>query len=144
MKTRGSVCGSKMDSILLRGVGFNKCYEPAIYGVRGKPHLTKGIENLSEIQNKELSSGNRLIEEVLDQLDVWLIRRLAGIDYQHATSKPPNLHEKAIRRCTKIGDIILDFNGGVGQHNGRMRAIKTSGLHVRIRINILRFNSKKI
>ena len=96
------------------GVGFNKCYEPAIYGVRGKPHLTKGIENLSEIQNKELSSGNRLIEEVLDQLDIWLIRRLAGTQYEHATSKPPNLHEKAIRRCTKVGDIILDSTAGSG------------------------------
>ena len=96
------------------GVGFNKCYEPAVYGVRGKPHLTHGIENLSEIQNKELGSGNRLIEEVLDQLDIWLIRRLAGTQYEHATSKPPNLHEKSIRRCTKVGDIILDSTAGSG------------------------------
>ena len=96
------------------GISFNKCYEPAVYGIRGKPFLAKGIENLCEIQNKEFSSGNRLIEEVLDQLDIWLVKRLAGIDYQHATSKPPDLHEKAIRRCTKVNDIILDSTAGSG------------------------------
>lgn len=96
------------------GVAFNKCYEPVVYGTKGRPSLTKGIENLNEIQNKEFSTGNRLIEEVLDQLDVWLVKRLAGIDYQHATSKPPDLHEKAIRRCTKVGDIILDSTAGSG------------------------------
>jgi DNA modification methylase len=96
------------------GVAFSKCFEPAVYGVKGQPALTKGIDNLCEIQNKEFSSGNRLIEEVLDQLDIWLIKRLAGTDYQHATSKPPNLHEKAIRRCTRPNDIILDSTAGSG------------------------------
>ena len=96
------------------GVAFNKCYEPTVYGVRGLPYLTKGIENLNEIQNKELGTGNRLIEEVLDQLDVWLVKRLAGSDYEHCTSKPPNLHEKAIRRCTRVGEIILDSTAGSG------------------------------
>lgn len=96
------------------GVAFSKCFEPAVYGLRGKPYLAKGVDNLCEIQNKEFSSGNRLIEEVLDQLDVWLVKRLAGNEYEHATSKPPNLHEKAIRRCTKVGDIILDSTAGSG------------------------------
>lgn len=96
------------------GVAFNKCFESCIYGVRGKPYLAKGIENLNEIMNKEFSTGNRLIDDILDFLNIWLVKRLAGNDYQHATAKPPTLHEKAIRRCTRPGDILLDSFGGSG------------------------------
>jgi DNA modification methylase len=96
------------------GVAFNKCYEPCVYGVRGKPHLTKGIDNLNEVFNKELTTGNRLIDDILDLLNIWLVKRIAGQDYQHATAKPPTLHEKAIRRCTRPGDLILDSFGGSG------------------------------
>jgi DNA modification methylase len=64
--------------------------------------------------NKEMSTGNSLLEETLDHLDIWSIKRLSSKDYEHATSKPPRLHEKAIRRCTKPGDIILDSFGGSG------------------------------
>jgi len=96
------------------GVAFNKCYEPCIYGTRGKPYLTKEIKNLNEIANKELGTGNRLIDDILDMLDIWLVKRLAGSDYQHATAKPPTLHEKAMRRCTKPGNIIIDSFAGSG------------------------------
>ena len=94
------------------GVAFNKCYEPCTYGIRGKPYITKSIQNLNEVLNKEITTGNALIEETLDHLDLWLVKRLPGQKYEHATSKPPKLHEKAIRRCTKPGDIILDSFSG--------------------------------
>lgn len=96
------------------GVAFNKCYEPCIYGTRGKPYLTKGIDNLNEVFNKELTTGNRLIDDILDLLNIWLVKRMAGQDYQHATAKPPTLHEKSIRRCTHPDDLILDSFGGSG------------------------------
>ena len=89
-------------------VAFNKCYEPCTYGVRGKPYIAKNIQNLNEVMNKEITTGNNLLEETLDHLDVWMVKRLSGKNYEHATSKPPKLHEKAIRRCTRPGDIILD------------------------------------
>lgn len=95
-------------------VAFNKCYEPCVYGLRGKPYIAKSIQNLNEVLNKEITTGNNLIEETLDHLDVWLVKRLSGKDYEHATSKPPKLHEKAIRRCTKPGEIILDSFSGSG------------------------------
>lgn len=93
---------------------FNKCYEPCTYGVRGKPYIAKDINNLNEVMNREITTGNNLLEETLDNLDVWLVKRLSGKEYEHATSKPPKLHEKAIRRCTKPGDIILDSFSGSG------------------------------
>jgi len=93
-------------------VAFSKCYEPCIYGVRGRPHLSTAVTDLNEVMNKEFTTGNKLLEETLDHLDIWAVKRLPGQEYEHATSKPPSLHEKAIRRCTRTGDIILDSFSG--------------------------------
>jgi DNA modification methylase len=96
-------------------VAFNKVYEPCTYGVRGKPYLNTNINNLNEVLNKEMSTGNNLIEEVDNFIsDIWTAKRLASKDYEHATSKPLDLHEKAIKRCTKPNDIILDSFLGSG------------------------------
>ena len=95
-------------------VAFNKCYEPVVYGVLGKPYITPNINNLNEVLNKEMTTGNNLFAEASDELDIWLVKRLSGQKYEHATSKPPKLHEKAIRRCSRPGDIILDSFSGSG------------------------------
>jgi DNA modification methylase len=95
-------------------VAFNKCYEPAVYGALGKPYIAPSIQNLNEVLNKEMTTGNNLFAEASDELDIWIVKRLSGQSYEHATSKPPKLHEKAIRRCTKPSDIILDSFSGSG------------------------------
>ena len=61
--------------------------------------------------NKELGTGNQLLEDVQN---VWAAKRLSTSQYEHPTSKPPSLHEKAIKRCTKPNDIILDSFAGSG------------------------------
>jgi len=96
------------------GVAFNKCYEPCVYGVRGKPYLSDKALNLTEILNKEIGNGNKAIDDMLDLLDIWLVKRITGSEYEHPTQKPPSLHEKALRRCTKPGDVVLDLFGGSG------------------------------
>lgn len=96
------------------GQSFNKCYEAAIYGVRGKPYRNPKLLNLNEILNKEVGSGNRLHDDILDLMEIWLVKRKAGQDYIHPTEKLPSLHEKALRRCTKPGDLVLDTFGGSG------------------------------
>ena len=95
-------------------VAFNKQYEPCVYGTVGKPYLSEKVLNLSEVQNKEIGTGNRTLEDILDLIDIWMVKRLNAADYQHPTEKPPMLHEKALRRCTKPGDIVLDCYGGSG------------------------------
>ncbi|MFA5232517.1 MAG: DNA methyltransferase [Candidatus Paceibacterota bacterium] len=95
-------------------VAFNKVYEPVVYGVRGRPYLAESITNLNEVMNKEFGTGNDLLSQVDNFVDVWTAKRLSAKDYEHATSKPPQLHEKAIKRCTKPGDIILDSFLGSG------------------------------
>jgi len=96
------------------GVAFNKCYEPCTYGVRGKPYVVKGVNKLNEVMNPEMTTGNNLLQEAHDHLDTWMEKRLPGNEYEHSTMKPPEVYEKAIRRCTKMNDIILDSFSGSG------------------------------
>jgi len=95
-------------------IAFSKAYEPCVYGVRGSPYLSKRVQNLNEVLNKEVGSGNRTIDDTLDLLDLWLCKRLHGSEYEHPTQKPVTLHEKPLRRCTKPGDHILDLTAGSG------------------------------
>lgn len=95
-------------------VAFSKVYEPCVYGLRGKPYLSPNHHNFDEVLNKEIGTGHALIENFLDMIDVWAVKRLAGNTYEHPTQKPITLHDKPIRRCTKIGDNILSLFGGSG------------------------------
>lgn len=96
------------------GVAFNKVYEPCVYATRGKPFLAPSVMNLNEVLNKEVGTGSQLVDDVLDLFNVWVVKRLSTATYEHPTSKNPTLHEKALRRCTKPGDYVLDLFGGSG------------------------------
>ena len=83
----------------------------------GIDHLyikTNNFDILNEILNKEVGTGNSTIEDIIDIFDIWLAKRDPMSTYQHPTQKPPSLHEKAIKRCTKYGDRILDWCAGSG------------------------------
>lgn len=95
-------------------VAFNKVTEYVVYGTIGRPFLSDKARNLNEVMNKEVGTGNRLTEDILDLLNIWLVKRLPGNQYLHPTQKNPTLHEKALRRCTKPGDIVLDLTAGSG------------------------------
>lgn len=95
-------------------VAFNKSYEPVIYGTRGTPYLSPRAQNFTEILNRDISNGNRTIDDILDMFDIWLCKRLPTQAYEHPTAKNPVLHERPLRRCTKPGDTLLDLFGGSG------------------------------
>lgn len=95
-------------------VAFNKAYEPCVYATRGTPYLSGKNKNLIEILNKDIAAGNRTSDDIVDLFDIWLARREAGQDYQHPTQKPVTLHEKPLKRCTKVGGHVLDVFGGSG------------------------------
>jgi DNA modification methylase len=94
------------------GVALNKCYEPCTYGTRNKPYIVKGMNKLNEVMNADMTTGNDLLQQALDTVDVWPVKRLSGSEYEHSTQKPPELYEKAVRRCTRMNDIILDSFSG--------------------------------
>ena len=95
-------------------IAFNKAYEPCVYGTIGSPYLSSSIRNIAEVLNKEVASGNRMHDDIYDLFNIWLEKRLATQKYEHPTEKPPSLHEKPLRRCTKAGDSVLDTFGGSG------------------------------
>jgi len=93
---------------------FNKVTEFIVYGTIGFPYLSKLYLNFNEIQNNEMSTGNNLLEEITDQLNIWMVKRLPTNQYLHPTTKPASLHYKALRRCTRVGDVVLDLTAGSG------------------------------
>jgi len=95
-------------------VAFNKVTEYCVYGTIGKPYLNDSLRNLNEVMNKEVSTGNRLTDDILDLFNIWLVKRIPGSEYEHPTQKNPTLHEKALRRCTRPGDTVLDLTAGSG------------------------------
>ena len=95
-------------------VAFGKATEFACYGTRGSPYLNDRVRNPHTILNKEIGSGNRAIEDIADLFNIWLVKRLPGTTYEHPTQKPPSLHEKVLRRCTKVNDAVLDLCAGSG------------------------------
>lgn len=95
-------------------VAFNKAYEPCVYSTRGAPHIVKGVTKLNEVMNADMTTGDDLLAQVTDMVDVWPMKRLPGNAYSHSTMKPSELYEKAIRRCTRMNDIIIDSFSGSG------------------------------
>lgn len=95
-------------------VAFNKAYEPCVYGTVGNPYLSNSVHNINELLNKEIGTGNRLPDDIMDLFNIWLVKRVSGQDYEHPTQKPPTLYEKVFRRCSRPGDTILDLFGGSG------------------------------
>ncbi len=95
-------------------IAFSKVYEPCVYGTRKKPYLSPNHTNFDEVLNKEVGTGHQMIEQFMEMIDVWAIQRLGGNEYEHPTEKPITLHDKPIKRCTKVGDNILSLFGGSG------------------------------
>jgi site-specific DNA-methyltransferase (adenine-specific) len=95
-------------------VAWNKSYEPCTYGTIGRPYLAPRVTQFNEFMNRELSNGARLLDEISDIFDLWLVRRLAGSEYEHAAQKPNTLYEKPLRRCSRPGDNVLDLTAGSG------------------------------
>ncbi len=92
-------------------VAFNRAYEPCVYWTKWKPHLSTEFRNLHEVLDKEVWVGNRVLEDIIDLFDIWLAKRLSVGEYEHPTEKPPTLHEKPLKRCTKVWDTVLDLFG---------------------------------
>lgn len=93
---------------------FNKAAEFCVYGTVGSPYLSNEVKNLNEVVNKGMTTGNNLLEEINNHLNILTVKRLPSNQYQHPTQKNPSLHEKGLKRCTKPGDAVLDLTAGSG------------------------------
>lgn len=95
-------------------VAFNRVHEPAVYGTTGKAYLNNNLKNVNEILNQEVTTGNQLHNELLDMIDLWIVKRDDVQSYLHPTQKPVSLNEKPLRRCTAPGHVVFSGFGGSG------------------------------
>ena len=95
-------------------IAFNKICEPCVYGTIGKPHLNNKFKNAHELFNQELTSGNQLHDELLEMIDLWIVKRDNAQEYQHPTQKPVSLNEKPFKHCTAPGHNVFSGFGGSG------------------------------
>ena len=95
-------------------IAFNKVYEPCVYGTIGKPYLNQGLNNVNEILNQEVTTGNQVHDEIFDMIDIWIEKRDNAQSYQHPTQKPVTLNEKSFRRCSAPLHIVYSGFAGSG------------------------------
>lgn len=99
----------KETMIFSMGQDYHRCYEPCMFGWKdGKTRFTnKSIRNYRDcfmIDPVEFS----------DLPDVWYQNRDKTSEYVHPTQKPVRLAERALRKNSQTGDIVLDAFGGSG------------------------------
>lgn len=95
-------------------IAFNKVYEPCVYGTIGKPYLNTGMNNVNEILNQEVTTGNQVHDEIFDMIDIWIEKRDSAQSYQHPTQKPVTLNEKPFKRCSAPLHIVYSGFAGSG------------------------------
>ena len=100
----------KNSIVLSIGQDYHRIYEPCYFGwKKGQKHLI----------NKKI--GNKWSEVIIldredfqNYFDVFWEHRDKIVDYEHPTQKPVRLAERAIKRHSERGFIILDTFGGSG------------------------------
>jgi DNA modification methylase len=95
-------------------IAWNRLYEPCTYGTVGKPYLNPNFRNANEILNQEVTTGNQVLDELQDMIDLWLVKRDSTQSYLHPTQKPVTLNEKPFKRCSAPGHIIFSGFAGSG------------------------------
>lgn len=99
----------KNSLIFSAGQLFHRIYEPCMVGWKeGKTHY----QNLTFSAYTELWTLDK--KSFADYLDAWYQKRDNTSKYIHPTQKPVQLAERAIKRSSEKGDIVLDAFAGSG------------------------------
>ncbi len=95
-------------------IAWNRLYEPCTYGTIGKPYLNPNFRNANEILNQEVTTGNQVLDELQDMIDLWLVKRDNTQNYLHPTQKPVTLNEKPFKRCSAPLHVVFSGFAGSG------------------------------
>jgi len=95
--------------VLAMGQHFHRMFEPCLHGWKKKQkcYFNKKINNWGDVWNLDK-------EDILSELDLWKQDRDAQKDYNHPTQKPVSLAERALKKSSLVGHIVLDIFGGSG------------------------------
>lgn len=93
--------------ILALGQDYHRVYEPIMFGWKqGSKHFA----NRTITTDKEVWDLDKMTFE--ERLDLWYLIRDKSKNYIHPTQKPIRLAERALKKSSKIGDLLYEpFNG---------------------------------
>ncbi len=99
----------KNSMVFSRGQDYHRQYEPCMLGWKKKQshYKNKKINNLKDVFNLDFDDYNEM-------LDVWFEKRDVTQKYVHPTQKPLRLPERALKKNSEPGDIVIDLFGGSG------------------------------
>lgn len=99
----------KNSMVFSRGQDYHRQYEPCMLGWKKKKshYKNKKINNLKDVFNLDFDDFSEL-------MDVWYERRDATQKYVHPTQKPLRLPERALKKNSERGDVVVDLFGGSG------------------------------
>mgnify|MGYP007100070250 FL=1 len=99
----------KNSMVFAYGQLYHRTYEPCLVGWKEKQkHFTNGVfTNMTDLWTLDKKTFS-------DHLDVWYNHRDPVNKYVHPTQKPVGLAERALKRSSLKGDIVLDAFGGSG------------------------------
>ncbi len=99
----------KNSMVFSRGQDYHRQYEPCMVGWKEKHshYKNKEISDLKDVFNLDFDDFEEMI-------DVWYEHRDNTQEYVHPTQKPVRLGERAIKRNSELGDVVLDVFGGSG------------------------------
>ena len=94
--------------VMAMGQYYHRITEPCMIFYRD---WNKKFVNYKYAKNSDLWDMDRLTFE--ENLDIWYQNRDKASDYEHPTQKPVRLAERAIKKNSEVGHIVLDmFVGG--------------------------------
>lgn len=95
--------------ILSRGWYFHRATEPCMIFYKD---WNKKYTNYQYAKEDDLWDLDKLSFE--ERLDVLYMKRDQSKDYEHPTQKPVRLAERALKKSSEAGMIVLDLFGGSG------------------------------
>lgn len=103
----------KENMVFSYGQDYHRIYEPCMLGWKQgmKHYRSSRIRNLKDV----FSLGYQgFVEQFEELFDLWYQHRDNTAKYVHPTQKPIRLAERALRKNSERGDIVLDAFGGSG------------------------------
>ncbi len=99
----------KNSMVFSRGQDYHRQYEPCMLGWKKKQahYKNKKIADLKDVFNLDFTDFSEM-------MDVWYQKRDPTMSYVHPTQKPVRLAERALKKNSERGDIIVDLFGGSG------------------------------
>lgn len=97
----------KNSMIFSHGQDYHRQYEPVMFGWKeGKSHFrNKMYANFKDVINLDFT-------DYQEMFDVWYERRDVTSNYIHPTQKPVRLAERALKKHSEFGDIVVDLFSG--------------------------------